>query len=219
MSGLAYFVGPEVPGPTVLLLHSWHGLNSASKRLADRLADEGFTVLAPDLLAGAQPATPAEAESTLAASDPNDLVAATLGGLGVLGRTDASPVRVVGMGMGGSLGLWLSVRRAAYVEAVASFYGTQSIDFDGSKARYQLHLADDDPWVNSDDAVFMEATIGLSDLTIESFTYPGARPGFFEEGEFFAPEAAELAWSRLLPFLRIETSDVRFQRPDQRSDI
>jgi carboxymethylenebutenolidase len=202
MSGLAYFVGPEVVGPPVLLLHSWHGLNPASKRLADRLADEGFTVLAPDLLAGALPETPAEAEATLAASDPNDLVAATLGGLGVLGRAGEEPVRVVGLGMGGSLGLWLSVRRAEHVEAVASFYGSQSIDFDGSRARYQLHLAESDPWVSPDDAVFMEATIGLSDLSIESFTYSGTKPGFFEEGEFFDPDASELAWSRLVPFLR-----------------
>lgn len=205
MSGLAYFVGPEVPGPTVLLLHSWHGLNAASKRLADRLADEGFTVLVPDLLSGATPATAGEAGATLASSDPNDLVAATLGGLGVLGRAGEVPVRVVGMGMGGSLGLWLSVRRADQVVAVASFYGTQSIDFDGSKARYQLHLAENDPWVTRDDAVFTEATIGLSERSIESFTYPGTTSGFFEEGEFFDPTASELAWSRLLPFLRSES--------------
>jgi carboxymethylenebutenolidase len=208
MSGLAYFVGPEVLGPTVLLLHSWHGLNAASKRLADRLADEGFTVLAPDLLSGAQPATAGEAEATLAASDPNDLVAATLGGLEVLGRTSDMPVRVVGLGMGGSLGLWLSVRRAEQVEAVASFYGSQSIDFNGSRARYQLHLAEIDPWLSSDDAVFMEATIGLSDLSIESFTYPGTRPGFFEEGEFFSPDASTLAWARLLRFLRGQGSGI-----------
>lgn len=206
MSGLAYFVGPEVAGPTVLLLHSWHGLNSASKRLADRLADEGFTVLAPDLLAGAQPASSAEAEATLASFDPNDLVAATLGGLGVLGRAVDSPVRVVGLGMGGSLGLWLSVRRAEQVEAVASFYGSQSIDFDGSRGRYQLHFAEDDPWVSRDDAAFTEATIGLSDLEIESFVYPGTRPGFFEEGDSFDQDAADLAWSRLVPFLRSDAA-------------
>jgi carboxymethylenebutenolidase len=185
-----------------LLLHSWHGLNTATKRLADRLADEGFTVLAPDLLGGALPASSVEAEATLAAADPNDLVAATLGGLGVLGRTGELPSRVVGLGMGGSLGLWLSVRRAVQVEAVASFYGSQTIDFDGSVARYQLHLAEHDPWVSPDDAAFTEATIGLSDLRIETFLYPGTKPGFFEQGDNFDEAASELAWSRLLPFLR-----------------
>lgn len=205
MSGLAYFIGPERPGLPVLLLHSWHGMNAASKRLADRLADEGFTVLLPDLLAGAQPSTQAEAEAALAESDPNELVAATLGGLGVLGRAAETPIRVVGLGMGGSLGLWLSVRRASQIVAVASFYGTQSIDFNGAVARYQLHFAERDPWVNSDDAVFTEATIGLSDLEIESFNYPGTSPGFFEEGDSFSPEAAARAWARLLPFLRLES--------------
>ena len=201
VAGLAYFVGPEVPGPNVLLLHSWHGLNGSTRRLADRLAEEGFTVLAPDLLDEARPETHAEAEATLAAADPNELVAATLGGLGVLSRTHLGPIRVLGLGMGGSLGLWLSARRPEQVVAVASFYGAQSIDFEGAAARYQLHLADDDPWVTSDDAAFTEATIGLSGQSVESFVYPGTRPGFFEAGDEHDEAAAALAWSRVIPFL------------------
>ena len=58
------------PVPGVLLLHSWFGLNSFTKRLADRLADEGFTVLAPDLMAEALPADQVEAEAALQAADP-----------------------------------------------------------------------------------------------------------------------------------------------------
>ena len=34
-------------GPPVLLLHTWWGLNQPIKDLADRLAGDGFTVMAP----------------------------------------------------------------------------------------------------------------------------------------------------------------------------
>jgi carboxymethylenebutenolidase len=202
MSGLAYYVGPPQPANPVLLLHSWHGLNGATKKLADRLADEGCTVLVPDLLSEALPSNQAEAEEVLGAIDPNHLVSATLGGLEVLGNSAPGPATILGLGMGGSLALWLSVRRPERVIGVVSFYGTQTIDFAGSRARYQLHLAEDDPWVSSDDAAFMEATMGLEGIEFETFLYPGTHPGFFEEGSHFDAEAADLAWSRTLTFLQ-----------------
>lgn len=202
MSGLAYYVGPPQPANPVLLLHSWHGLNGATKKLADRLADEGCTVLVPDLLSEALPSNQAEAEEVLGAIDPNHLVSATLGGLEVLGNSASGPATILGLGMGGSLALWLSVRRPERVIGVVSFYGTQTIDFAGSRARYQLHLAEDDPWVSSDDAAFMEATMGLEGIEFETFLYPGTYHGFFEEGSHFDAEAADLAWSRTLTFLQ-----------------
>ena len=198
---MAYFVGPPRPANPVLLLHSWHGLNAATKKLADRLADEGCTVLAPDLLSGQLPASQAEAVSALRTADPNHFVSATLGGLEVLGTSVPGPASVLGLGMGGSLALWVSVRRPQRVNAVVSFYGTQAIDFTGSRARYQLHFAGEDPWVSSDDAAFMEATMGLEGIEFEDFRYPDTRPGFFEEGDDYDAVAADLAWSRTLNFL------------------
>jgi carboxymethylenebutenolidase len=200
MSGLAYYVGPDLPGQPLLLLHSWHGLSSEAKRLADLLADEGCTVLVPDLLDGALAMTEREGKMALDGADPNRLVNATLGGLDVLRRSAPGPVDLLGLGMGGSLALWLSVRRPELVRSVVSFYGLQTIDFSGAKARYQLHLAGEDPWVTADDAAFMEATMGMEGLKVERFDYPAARHGFLESD--FEGESGQLAWSRTLEFLR-----------------
>src|SRR6516165_10579510 len=48
------YVAPARPGPgaPVLLLHTWWGLNQPIKDLAERLAGDGFTVLALDLFDG-----------------------------------------------------------------------------------------------------------------------------------------------------------------------
>ncbi|MGH8925233.1 MAG: dienelactone hydrolase family protein [Acidimicrobiia bacterium] len=120
ISGLAYYVGPPTPANPVLLLHSWHGLNGATKKLADRLADQACTVIVPDLLVGTPPATQLEAEEALGAADPNQLASATLGGLEVLGKSAPGPAMVLGLGKGGSMALWVSVRRPQLVNAVVS---------------------------------------------------------------------------------------------------
>ena len=201
----AYYVRPpEAPGPGVLLLHSWWGLTREVKRLADRLADEGFTVLVPDLNAGEVFDDPDAARRHLMESDANRLASLVLSSVAWLAeRTPAERVAVVGLSMGASLGLWASVRRPAEVGSVVAFYGTQSIDFSGAAARYQLHLADDDHLVSDDEAAFMQATMGLENLEVEVHHYPGTRHWFFEPGtDTYQPEAAELAWRRMVEFLR-----------------
>src|SRR5512141_3026085 len=51
------------PGPPVLLLHTWWGLNQTMRDLADRLAGDGFTVMAPDLFDGRVLTTIEDAEA------------------------------------------------------------------------------------------------------------------------------------------------------------
>ena len=48
----AYLATPETGGPGLLVLHAWWGLKPFFKNLCDRLAEGGFTALAPDLFQG-----------------------------------------------------------------------------------------------------------------------------------------------------------------------
>ncbi len=204
MSDTGYFVAPPArPGPGVLLLPSWWGLTPFWRRTADRLSDEGYSVLAPDLNFGTVFDDPEAARRHLADADADRLARLTVTSAALLAeKAAAGRIGVVGFSMGASLGLWASVRMPDVIGAVVAFYGTQSIDFDGSEAAYQLHLADTDDLVSDDDAAFLEATIGLVGRPLEVFRYPGTSHWFFEaDRPSYQPTAARRAWERTLRFL------------------
>jgi carboxymethylenebutenolidase len=206
MSDSAYFVSPpDGPGTGVLLLHSWWGLTPFFRRLADRLAERGYTVLVPDLNAGETFSEADEAREHLATLDANRLASLTLTAAKLVREKAADPdepIAIVGFSMGASLGLWASVRLPEDVSRVVAFYGAQSIDFAGASARYQLHFAEDDELVSNDEAVFMEATMGLEDLHVDVHRYPRTTHFFFErDREEYDETAAGLAWERMVGFL------------------
>jgi carboxymethylenebutenolidase len=201
---LAYFVQSEQgTGPGVLVLHSLWGLTSSVKSLCDGLSDRGYTVLAPDINFGELPDTEQEGIDRLGEASPDRLASLVLSSARLVAERAASgPIGIVGFGMGGSLGLWASVRLPEIVGAAVSFYGTQQIDFAGSKSAYLVHFAEEDEYITDDEAVFMEATMGLESLPVKVITYPGTRHGFCEpEGEWFDPDAFETAWETTLEFL------------------
>ncbi len=205
-AGEAFLVDPEGgPGPGVLVLHSWWGLTPWVRDFCRRLADSGFTALAPDLLDGVQPMTEAEGEAVLAGLDPDELSGLVMSSAHTLRAASADgeqPIAVVGFSMGASLALWLSARLTREVGSVVVFYGAQSIDFDDATAVYQGHFADDDHMVSEEDRVVTESFIRLGGRTTDFHLYPGTNHWFFEEGDNFDPDAAELAWTRTETFLR-----------------
>jgi len=173
------------------------------KGLADDLADHGFAVLAPDINFGELPESEQEGLDHLGKADPNRLASLVLSSARLLyERSTEGPIGVVGFGMGGSLGLWASVRLVDVVGAVVSFYGSQQIDFAGARSTYLVHLAADDEFITDDEAAFMEATMRLEELDVEVIRYPGTKHGFGEpDGDTFDPEAFDTAWRRTIEFL------------------
>jgi carboxymethylenebutenolidase len=204
---LAYFVqADDGPGPGVLVLHSLWGLTSSVKGLCDGLADRGYTVLAPDINCGELPETEQEGIDRLGAASPDRLASLVLSSAKLLhDQSTEGTIGIIGFGMGGSLGLWASVRLRDLVGAVVSFYGTQQIDFAGSESAYLVHFAEEDDYITDDEAAFMEATMGLESLPVQVITYPGTQHGFCEpDGDTFDPGAFEQAWGRTLEFLEVE---------------
>ncbi|MDH3463905.1 MAG: dienelactone hydrolase family protein [Acidimicrobiia bacterium] len=204
---LAYFIQSTAgPGPGILILHSFWGLTSSVKALADGMADDGYTVLAPDINFGELPESEQDALDHLGAASPDRLASLVLTSAQLLAEKASSPeIAIVGFGMGGSLALWASVRLHTLVTRAVSFYGSQQIDFAGSNSRYLIHLAESDEYISDDEAAFMEATMGLESLDVTVHRYPGTKHGFGEpDGETFDPDSFDLAWARTMEFLRSE---------------
>lgn len=196
--------GESHDGPGVLVLHSWWGLNDWTRGFCKDLAAQGYTVLAPDLLNGQNPTTEAEAEQALAEVDANKLSGLVMSSAHALRAASADankPIAVIGLSMGASMALWVSTKLPHTVGAVVTFYGAQSIDFDDSTAAYQGHYAQDDHMVSEDDRITTEAFIRMGENSTDFHLYEGTKHWFFEDGDNFDADAAELAQSRVLSFL------------------
>jgi carboxymethylenebutenolidase len=193
-------------GPGVLVLHAWWGLNPFIRRLCDRLAFEGFTAFAPDVYQGNVARSIDEAKYLRDQVQRERVLATLTGALAYLRGQAAltSPrVALLGLSMGASYALRLSVTRPHDIAAVVAFYGTSGGKFDHAEAAYQGHFAEQDPFASAASIVGLESRLRAARRPVEFFTYPGTGRWFFEDDRPGAYHAAatQKAWSRTLRFL------------------
>lgn len=207
-AGSAYVVAPDgEPAPAVLVLHAWWGLTPFFRSVCDRLADEGFVALAPDLHGGARTAdTPDEAEALLASTDVNQtahLVVSSISALRRMPATRPGRIAIVGFSMGASWAMWAATRFPDDVAAVSAFYGSQDIDFAPARATFQGHFAEHDEFDSTDDIAYLEAQLGLAGQATEFHRYTGTGHWFMESDRpaAYVAAAADLAWDRTIEFL------------------
>ncbi len=104
----AYTAYPKQGGPGVIVLHAWWGLNAFFQRVCDRLAEQGFVVLAPDLYGGKLAATVEEATGLMENRDSDFMQTAVLSAVERLRRqpgVQPGPVGAVGFSMGAAWAL------------------------------------------------------------------------------------------------------------------
>jgi carboxymethylenebutenolidase len=195
------------PGPPVLLLHTWWGLNQTMRDLADRLAGDGFTVMAPDLFDGTVNTTIEDAEAFTTSIEQGDGRPDGLNPDRIQGRVEATldhllahpDVRgdraaIVALSFGGWYGSEVAARRSD----VAAFVSIYSDVYEGpGGAAYLGHFAADDQFVDSPptDKPLPEGSA--------AHIYPGMKHWFTEpDRPEFDQEAAELVYSRTVEFLR-----------------
>ncbi len=202
-----YLALPESgKGVGVLVLHAWWGLNEFFRDFCDRLAQEGFIALAPDLYHGKIAHTIEEAEKLSDELRMKQAAEDILAAVNVLGRvSNAAGKRLglVGFSMGANLALWLASEKPEALRAVTIFYGTGEGDFTHSQAAFQGHFAEMDPYETGEGIKELEKKLHSANRPVTFYTYPGTGHWFFEQDrhDAYNAQAAAMAWERTAAFL------------------
>lgn len=197
-------------GPGVIVVQEWWGLVPHIKEVADRLAQEGFTALAPDLYHGEAAAEPDDAAKLMMNLDLPRAAKDMSGAVDFLladEACDSSSVGAMGFCMGGGMVLWLSTI-SPQVSACVPFYGvipwdSLQPDYSAANAAYLGHYAElDNPSTNESARKAEESLTGQGKEANFIF-YEGANHAFFNDTRegIYDAAAADLAWQRTLEFL------------------
>jgi carboxymethylenebutenolidase len=210
-----YLARPRHGGPGVIVIQEWWGLVPHIKDVADRLAVEGFTALAPDLYHGQVTTEPDEAGKLMMSLNIEQAAKDLSGAVDLLLNDAAVPgdsVGVVGFCMGGGLAIFLACLRPE-VSTCVPFYGVgpaaEKADFSRTKASFLGHWGEADHSVSHEQVDALATKIAAGGGESEMHWYADCDHAFFNDQrpEVYNPEAAQLAWDRTLALLRTRLTE------------
>ncbi|MFW9928946.1 MAG: dienelactone hydrolase family protein [Candidatus Thorarchaeota archaeon] len=193
-------------GPGVLVLHAWWGLNKFIQQFCEKLANEGFFVVAPDLYNGKIANTIEQAEEYVQKIDNkivNPILKKTVDFLLTQQNCSSSKLSVIGFSLGASWASWLANNKPDEIEKVVLFYGTGEVNFTNTKASFLCHFAENDPYEEPEYVKYFLESLQKANVKASHHTYPNTHHWFFESDktEYFNEGASKLAWKRSLEFL------------------
>ena len=197
----------SVKAPAVVLLQEWWGVNDHIRDIAERLAREGFLVLAPDLYHGTSTKDPAEAAKL---ATELDTLAAVKDIAGAVAHAKEHPrsngkVGVIGFCLGGALA-FASACLVDGISAVVPFYGTppaEKVDYTKVTAPISAHFAKRDRVATVAKAEAIKKQLDERGHPMELHVYD-AEHAFANDTRPAAYDAAcaKLAWERSVAFFR-----------------
>jgi carboxymethylenebutenolidase len=177
--------------PAILVIHDTQGLNDSVREIAKQFAGAGF--LALDQMAQA-----------VAQLSPNLSVQDARAGLAYLQKdseVDAAKISVVGFGWGGWRSFMLAVSVPELYRTVVYCGAAPSQSFDAVHAPVLAHYAQFD-FRTTGNALLTEKTMTEAGKKFTYFVYPQVNRGFYGPGIQYNADAAKLAWTRTLDFLK-----------------
>jgi carboxymethylenebutenolidase len=192
----------------VIVIHENRGLNPHIKDVTRRLAVENFVVLGVDLLSrqGGTPATDEQAAEMFQGIDRTALVPDAVAAIAYLQTLPVTNGKVgaIGFCFGGGIVNQMAVASPDLVAGVA-YYGGQPAAEDVAriKAKLLLHYAGLDERVNAGIAAY-EAALKAAGVDYTVYIYEGVNHAFNNDTSEarYNKEAATLAWSRTVDFLK-----------------
>ncbi|MEM8815590.1 MAG: dienelactone hydrolase family protein [Pseudomonadota bacterium] len=196
------------PLPAVILIHEWWGLDDTVKAAADRLAAEGYIVLAVDLFAGQTTDQLGVArELMLGLVENQELASANIQqAVDFVADTAGAPaIATLGWGLGGSWSLNAAMLVSDELDAAVIYYGQVS-DEQSRLAPISVPIlgffGGNDRGVAVDDVRAFEEVMSSMDKDIDIVIYPDLGHGFANPANRnYDAELAERAWLRMLEFL------------------
>jgi carboxymethylenebutenolidase len=207
--GNGYLAGAEEAEarPGLILVHEWWGLTDHIKGIADRFADEGFVVLAPDLYGGKVTRDAGEAGRLMQSLDQQQAMgtlAAAVDYLKQQGTVRENAIGVTGFCMGGSFALLLACHNKD-IRASAPFYGDVPPDevLKDLNAPVLFIGAELDQWITTEKMERLRKAMQRYGKAGEVVIYPGVNHAFFNDTrpDVYNEEAAKDAWKRVVDFL------------------
>ncbi len=201
----AYVRIPDGAAAGVVVLHAWWGLNDDVVAYADRLADAGFGVLAPDMFNGQVTAEIPEAERLSSEGDASSPQVVAFSAVDRLAERlpAGAPIATLAFSFGAPYATWTPSERPVVLGTVV-YYGAWAGSWvTSSKAPLLGHFAEDDPFTSADEVREFEAAFKSAGREITTHVYSGTKHWFAEPSRpEYDESAAELAFERTIAFLR-----------------
>ncbi|MBT8086422.1 MAG: dienelactone hydrolase family protein [Gammaproteobacteria bacterium] len=207
-----HFVAPSdmfEPLPAVIMIHDWWGLNENIRAAADRLASEGYIVLAIDLFEGETATTPSAARQLMlkVVEDPEAANKNILSAHEFVSRTAGAPsVAALGWRFGGTWALNSAVLLPDELDATVLYYAPVTADEDKLRSVNSPILglfAAGDISIKAESVAAFETALQRLRKDYEIRIYDDVQQGFANEAaDNFNAAAANDAWNRTLTFLQ-----------------
>jgi carboxymethylenebutenolidase len=205
-----YFVAPSdvfEPLPAIIVIHEWWGLNDNVRAMADRLAGEGFMVLAVDLYGGETAESPAGARALMleVVEDPNPANENIRAAYEFLTIAGAPRIGSLGWCFGGGWSLNTAQLFPDELDAAVIYYGQVTDDDEKLRpisAPILGLFGAEDTGIKVESVESFRASLERLRKDHEVHIYPGVGHAFANPtGTNYNAEAATDAWARTLEFL------------------
>ena len=195
------------PLPAVIVIHDWWGLNDSVRTRADRLAAEGFIVLAVDLFAGETATSVGAANQHMLRVVENPEIAQENISKAydfLNGVAGAPRIASLGWGFGGSWALNTALLFVDDLDAAVLYYAPISIDEEELRTinvPILGHFGSSDKGISVATVRNFEDALERLRKNYDIRIYPGAGQGFADPGgDSYNAKAEEQAWQATLEF-------------------